>query len=281
MVSLDMILAGTANTTDIRAGQGGFDSLLQQARPLLGKAGGFAEEWPQSELLAHEKELLGFYITGHPLTPFAPLLERFTLANSKTAAALPGRSMTRLGGIVTTVQSGMSKKSGKPYAMVTLEDLEGSFTMLCMNDNYDKFRHHLEANKALLLVGEVNNDEDRPKIFPVEIMPLEDAPKKYTKRVNLRLNAVHLDEARLKAIFDLVSAYPGRCPLFLHIRLPGGQIVFIESHDRYFVAPSREFQRAIDELLGEDTYYASVDTTLPEKQKRAWEKKSDSGGGDE
>ena len=45
-------------------------------------------EWSQSELLAHEKELLGFYITGHPLTPYAPILERFTLANSKTASAL-------------------------------------------------------------------------------------------------------------------------------------------------------------------------------------------------
>ena len=230
-------------------------------------------EWPQSELLAHEKELLGFYITGHPLTPFAPLLERYTLTNSKSAAALPSRTMTRIGGLISGLQQGMSKKSGKPYAMVTLEDLEGSFTMLCMNDNYDKFRHLLEPNKALLIIGEVNNDEDRSKIFPTDIMPLEDAPKKFTKQVHLRLNAVHLDDAKLKAIFDLVSGYPGKCPLFLRIRQPGGQIVFIETHDRYYVAPSREFQRAVDELLGEETFYASVDTSLPERVKRAWEKK--------
>src|SRR6185503_11543799 len=141
-------------------------------------------EWPQSQLLAHEKELLGFYITGHPLTPYAPLLEKYTLTNSKTASALGSRTMTRLGGIISAVQQGMSKKSGKPYAMVTLEDLEGSFTMLCMNENYDKFRLLLEPNKALLVVGEANNDEDRPKIFPTEVMPLEDAPRKYTKQVH-------------------------------------------------------------------------------------------------
>jgi DNA polymerase III subunit alpha len=232
-------------------------------------------EWPQHELLAHEKELLGFYITGHPLTPFADLLQKYTLANSKTASALGSRTMTRIGGIISGVQQGMSKKSGKPYAMVTFEDLEGSFTMLCMNENYDKFRHLLEPNKALLVTGEVNNDEDRPKIFPTEIMPLEDAPKKYTKQVHLRLNAVHLNEQKLAAIMELVTRFPGKCPLFLSIRQPGGEIVFIETHDKYFVAPSRELQKATDDLFGEETFYARVDTSVPERQKRAWERKAE------
>ena len=230
-------------------------------------------EWPQNELLAHEKELLGFYITGHPLTPYAPLLEKYTLANSKTASVAGSRTMTRIGGIISGVQQGMSKKSGKPYAMVTLEDLEGSFTMLCMNENYDKYRHLLEGGKALLVVGEVNNDEDRPKLFPTEVMLLEDAPRKFTKQVHLRLNAVHLNEQKLKEVFDLAARFPGKCPLFLCIRQPGGEIVFIETHDKYFVAPSRELQRAVDEMFGEETYYARVDNTLPEKPKRAWERK--------
>ena len=232
-------------------------------------------EWSQSELLAHEKELLGFYITGHPLTPFAPILERYTLANSKTASALAPRTMTRLGGIVTVVQQGMSKKSGKPYAMVTLEDLEGTFAMLCMNENYDKYRHLLEVNKALLVVGEVNNEEAPPKLFPTEVMPLEEAPKKYTKQVHLRLNAVHLNEQKLNEILELAGRFPGKCPLFLCIRQPGGEIVFIETHDRNFVAPSRELQKAVDDLLGAETYYPRVDTSVPEAKKRAWERKSE------
>ena len=49
--------------------------------------------------------------------------------------------------------------------------------------------------------------------------------------------------------------------------------MFIETHDKYFVAPSRELQKAVDELIGEETYYARVDTTLPEAKKRAWERK--------
>jgi DNA polymerase III subunit alpha len=230
-------------------------------------------EWPQSELLQHEKELLGFYITGHPLTPYASLLEKYALTTSKTAIALSPRTMTRIGGIITGVQQGMSKKSGKPYAMVTLEDLEGSFTMLCMNDNYDKFRHLLESKNALLVVGEVNNDEDRPKIFPVEIMQLDDAPKKYTKQIHLRLTYEQLSEEKLQQILELVQRYPGKCELFLCVRFTDRPPLFIETHDKYFVAPTREFQKAVDDLLGEDTYYARVDTSVPERQKRAWEKK--------
>ncbi len=280
--SIDRVAGrATSAATDRARGQVSMFGMLEERAAVKDDGLLRVPEWSQSELLSNEKELLGFYITGHPLTPLAPILERYTLSNSKTVAALPSRSMTRLGGIVTAVQQGMSKKSGKPYAMVTLEDLEGSFAMLCMNENYDKYRFLLEVNKPLLIIGEVNNDEAPPKIFPVEIMPLEDAPKKFTKQVHLRLDAVHLSEPKLNELFALTGRFPGKCPLFLRIRQPGGAIVFIETHDRYFVAPSREFQQTVDELFGEETFYASVDMALPEKAKRAWERKSDSGNGGE
>jgi len=238
-------------------------------------------EWPQHELLAHEKELLGFYVTGHPLTPFVPLLEKFALHTTGQLAELPNRAVTRIGGLIGAVQQGVSKKNGKPYAMVSLEDLEGSVQILCMNDNYDKFRDLLVANKAILVVGEVNTGEDKPKIFPQEMMLLEDAPKKYTKQVHFRLNTAHLTEQGLKSIRDVASANGGKCPLFLCLRRAGGELVFIETHEKFSVAPSRELQRCVDEQFGEETYYAKVDTTLPERTPRRWETKSNGNGAEE
>ncbi len=64
------------------------------------------------------------------------------------------------------MQNGVSKKSGKPYLLVTLEDLEGSVQVLCMNENYDKYRELLMPGKAILVIGEVNAGDDKPKIFP-------------------------------------------------------------------------------------------------------------------
>lgn len=230
-------------------------------------------EWPQHELLAAEKELLGFYVTGHPLTPFLPLLEKYALTNSQSAAQLPSRTLTRIGGLISGVQQGFSKKNGKPYAMVTLEDLQGSMSMLCMNENYDKYREMLVTNKAILIVGEVNNDEDKPKIFPQEIIALEDAPKKYTKQVHFRLNTSQLTQEHLQNIRTLVESHRGKVPLFLCLMRPAGERVFIETHERYFVQPSTDLEKAVESELGQNTYYAKVDTSLPERQKRAWEKR--------
>jgi DNA polymerase-3 subunit alpha len=238
-------------------------------------------EWPEHELLAYEKELLGFYVTGHPLTPFAPILEKYALANTAKLAELPNRSLTRIGGLIAAVQHGVSKKNGKPYSMVTLEDLEGSVQVLVMNENYDKYREMLKPNKAILVVGEVNTGDEKPKIFPQEIMPLEDAPRKFTKQVHLRLHTAHLKPEHLDAVGELVVAHPGKCPLFLCFMRPGGETVFVETHDRFQVAPSLELEHAANKLFGEETYYAKVDTTLPERQQRRWERKADNGNGEE
>jgi DNA polymerase-3 subunit alpha len=237
-------------------------------------------EWPQSELLAAEKELLGFYVTGHPLTPYLPLLKQYALTTSATAAKLPDRSATRIGGMVTAVQNGISKKSNKPYSMVTMEDLEGTVQMLCMNENYDKYHDMLVPGAAVLVVGEVNNSEDRPKLFPQEIMRLEDAPGRYTKQVHLRLQTAHLDAAHLDSMKQLLAGHLGKCPLFLCMRRPAGDLIFIETHERFAVSPSRALQRSVDEMFGEETYYAKVDTTPPERAPRKWERKpsSDDGG---
>ena len=256
-----------------------FGALEEKTRPMPESLTNLAE-WPQHELLAQEKELLGFYVTGHPLTPFAPLLAKFSLTTTAKLATLPNRTLTRLGGMVAAVQNGFSKKSGKPYAMVTLEDLEGSVQILVMNENYDKFRPLLELNQALMVVGEVNTGEDRPKIFPVEIMPLEDAPRKYTKQVHLRLQSAHLQLKDIDDLHTLIAAQPGRCPLFLCFRQPAGATVYVETHERYFVTPTRKLQQDFDQRFGEGSYYAKVDTTLPDRPRRAWEKKSETANDD-
>jgi DNA polymerase-3 subunit alpha len=179
------------------------------------------------------------------------------------------------------VQNGVSKKSGKPYSMVTLEDLEGSVQILCMNENYDKYSELLTPNKAILVIGEVNNGDDRPKIFPQEIMPLEDAPKKFTRQVHLRLHTAHLKPEQLESLRELVAAHPGKCPLLLCFMRPGGEVIFVDTNERFSVMPSQKLQQEADARFGEETYYAKVDTSLPERQPRRWERKAESGNGGE
>jgi len=237
-------------------------------------------EWPDHELLACEKELLGFYVTGHPLTPYAPVLEKYSLSTTKGLAQLQNRSLTRLGGMIAGLQNGISKKSGKPYSLVTLEDLEGAVQVLCINENYDNNRELLVQGKAIFVIGEVNTGEDRPKIFPQEILALEEVPNRFTKQVHLRLHTAHLTAQSIDSARDLVAAHPGKCPLLLCFVQPGGEIVFVETHERFSVKPSQQLQQAADKLFGENTYYVKVDTSLPERAPRRWERRSEPGDED-
>ncbi|MGN6552484.1 MAG: DNA polymerase III subunit alpha [Verrucomicrobiota bacterium] len=276
---IDRTLARAASIiSDRQRGQSSLFGALEEKSAPMPEAITGLPEWPQHELLAHEKELLGFYVTGHPLTPLAPILDKYSLATTAKLAELPNRSVTRIGGMIAAVQQGVSKKSGKPYAMVTLEDLEGSVQILCMNENYDKYRELLVTNKPILVIGEVNTGDEKPKIFPQEIMPLESAPRRYTKQVYLKLSTAHLNFENLEVIHQLVTAHPGKCQLFLRMEHTSGGFIYIDVHDRYRISPSIEFQQAIEQKFGHGTYSAVVDTALPERTQRRWEKKPDTGG---
>jgi DNA polymerase-3 subunit alpha len=279
--NMDRALARAASIiSDRERGQSSLFGMLEDKAEVPQETAASLPEWPDHELLAHEKELLGFYVTGHPLTPYAEILKKYALSNTAGLAQLQNRALTRIGGLIAAVQNGISKKSGKPYSMVTLEDLEGSVQVLCMNENYEKYRELLTPGNALLVIGEVNTGDDKPKIFPQEIMALEDAPRRYTRQVHLRLQTAHLKPEHLDSIRDLVAAHSGKCPMFLCFQRPTGEKVFVETHEKYFVAPSRELQKQADDLFGEETYYAKVDTSLPERTPRRWERRSD-GNGDE
>jgi DNA polymerase III subunit alpha len=267
--------------SDKQKGQSSLFGALEEKAPPMPEAISNLPEWPQHELLAHEKELLGFYVTGHPLTPFAPILAKYALANTARLAELPNRSLTRIGGLIAAVQNGVSKKSGKPYSMVTLEDLEGSVQVLCMNENYDRYRELLVPNKAILVIGEVNTGDEKPKIFPQEILPLEDAPKRFTKQVHLRLHTAHIKPEQLESVRELVAAHAGKCPLLLCFKRSGGEVIFMDTNERFSVTPSIELEQAANQLFGEETYYAKVDTSPPERQPRRWERKNGYNGSGE
>ncbi len=256
---------------DRSQGQSSLFEILEAQQPTKPEPPPDVPDWPLIERLSAEKELLGFYVTGHPLDPFRPILETYSLTDTSRLGAVAGRTITRLGGILSAVQQGFSKKSGKPYAILTLEDLHGSAQLLCMNEAYDKHRDLFVAGKPVFVVGEVGASEDRPKIFPLEIVPLEEVPARLTLQVHFRFRTTLHDTSKLTAARDLVSIHPGTCPLFLCFQRPDGGVAFMEANDRYRVRPSLELHQAVEALLGQGAYYAKANPELPERPKRRWE----------
>jgi DNA polymerase III subunit alpha len=239
------------------------------------------EDWPINQRLSAEKELLGFYVSGHPLNPYEDILKNYGLGNSQTIGTLPDRTMTRIGGMISAIQQGFSKKSGKPYAMITLEDLDGTWQVLCMNENFDNYRHLFEPNKPLMIIGEVNNAEDRPKIFPQELMPLEEAPARFTQQVHFRIPMESCSPEKLELLMQLVQTHKGNCPIILCFMKSGGHFAFMETHEKYQVLPGSVIQEAVEDLLGDHAYYVKVDQELPERQRPRWERKRQDDAGNQ
>jgi DNA polymerase-3 subunit alpha len=268
---IDAVLARAASMhADRQAGQDNLFDVFKETPPPPPTAGNAGEDWPLHERLKYEKELLGFYVTGHPLQPYESILTRYCTHNTQTAKSQASGTMVRMGGLVTAVHKGLSKKNNKPFLMATLEDMQGVAKILLTGEIYEQYQELVVPNSPLLVVGELQMDEDIPKLFPTEIMPLADAPRRYTKQVQFRLPRQALTEENLQRLLGIICRHRGRCPLFLAVMHSDGTVLFIEAHESFAVTPSHYLEKEINDAFGPDTYYAKVDDALPARRDRSW-----------
>ena len=228
-------------------------------------------EWPRKQILKEEKELMGFYVSGHPFEDYEDIASQFSVHRLQELSSLPGKSMTRICALVNSVQKGISKKSGKAYAMVQLEDRDASCSMLLVNENYEKYADMLEEDQAFFVVGEVNNDDDKPKIFPTEVMTVDQGRRKWSHQIFVRIRSEAVRPGMLESIRSAAVAQRGGCPLMLMIQTDESTAVFIETHEKFMVTSSLDFQRTVNEILGYDACFVKANKSLPEPEKRRWE----------
>ncbi len=235
--------------------------------------------WSASERLAFEKELLGFYVTGHPLAQYADLLRRYELVSTAQLAGLTEGQATRTGGILTKVQL-KTTKAGKPMAVVTLEDLDGSAEILVFSEAYQKCSAHLRNDAPVFVRGTVTLKEEKPKIYADEVIPLAEVQRRFTKAVHLRISTGNLRADLLPRIAELLRAHPGACPVLFCFRRDDGQLVFMETGEQFSVTPTDQFVADVEAVLGEDTVYLKVDgekLNQAPPARRPWEKKAAGG----
>jgi DNA polymerase-3 subunit alpha len=209
-------------------------------------------------MLAFEKELLGFYVTGHPLTQYAEVLRRYELASSGQLAQLQDGQTTRIGGIISKLTP-KTTKQGKPMAIMTLEDLDGSVEVLVFPESYARYASSLKADAAIFVCGRANLRDDKPKIVAEQIFPLDDVPKKFTKAVHIRLSAGTTEDSTLTRVHDVMRTHQGNVPVLFCFIYPDGKLVFLEAHEHFSVAPTQQFVHDVEAILGEDSVWLKVD----------------------
>ncbi|MFH1139526.1 MAG: DNA polymerase III subunit alpha [Pseudomonadota bacterium] len=209
-------------------------------------------EWRESLRLAYEKEALGFYITGHPLSKYEKELAQLANADAERIKEMPDKASVRLGGVVAKVTLKTTKK-GDRMAFVTLEDMAGLVEILVFPELYKACQDHLEPDTPLLVSGELSAEERggmvANKIIAKEILPLESALEKQAKTVVLSLSAAGLDSRDLYKLKTIIETHRGATPAVLKMKIPGRGACVMQISGG--IKPNRNFLRECREALGE------------------------------
>ncbi|MBZ5515651.1 MAG: DNA polymerase III subunit alpha [Acidobacteriia bacterium] len=178
-------------------------------------------EWTEPERLAGEKEVLGFYVTGHPLEKYSAKLAGLTRADSTSIETMDHESPVALAGILTHLRVRPSKK-GDLWASGTLEDLRGSVELLVFPQALQQLQGVLKPDAVLLIKGRVRHEENsRPKVVVSEAKPLEAAANGPQAELLIRVNLERAEDNVLEEIERLLAASPGEHPVVFELIRPG------------------------------------------------------------
>ncbi|HEX9655237.1 MAG TPA: OB-fold nucleic acid binding domain-containing protein, partial [bacterium] len=211
--------------------------------------------WTDSETLSSEKEMLGFYVSGHPLDKYAREVRTFATVTLDVIGDKPDGTPVKICGIITESKTIFDRK-GKPMAFATIEDFHGSVEVITFASVYENVKDSLVADKMVLLEGRVNrrDEEDSAKVLCEGIVPLEKAWKEHGKSLHLSMNVVGVDDPLLNEVSEILKQNPGNCSLFIDLNISEQESKTIKSK-KMKVKPSADMIVQLRDLLGQENVW--------------------------
>ncbi|MDA3924939.1 MAG: DNA polymerase III subunit alpha [Kiritimatiellae bacterium] len=227
--------------------------------------------WSEKENLKNEKELLGVYITGHPMDRYRSVIKAVQTKSIRELLQCRDDVSVRTAGMASSVQRRLTKKKGEPWAIIKLDDGDLSTEALVFPQTYKKFAHLCQDESPLLICGRVSkrdqmggggddgDDNTVAKLIVQEIHPLPESLRIFGTKV---IGAIRTkDEAfkeKLISLRDLALKNPGQLPLRICLVYPDNRKVLLETDDKLMIDPSLEFINELSGLLGNKLYKAVV-----------------------
>ena len=215
------------------------------------------EEWPEPQLLAFEKEALGFYISKHPLERYLDEIKKISDCDTESIGQLKDKSDVKFCGLVSAVKEILTKK-GERMAFVTLEDTKGFLEVVIFSDVYSSAYEFIKSDSPLVVCGTLSVEDDRVKIIAKDVFPLSEAAgrllnqKKSQPKVTFKIETDKTDRGQLEAIKEVFSMHPGMCRVYLHLGYERGRNTIVELPEELKINPTAELGRKVKEILGYD-----------------------------
>jgi DNA polymerase-3 subunit alpha len=230
-------------------------------------------EFDWDDILKTEKELLGFYVSGHPLDPYRELASIFGTPIRMIADASDGTAM-RLAGMVSGFTKKMSKLNNKPFGILTIEDFDAS----CECMVYEKALKEMEKNAIstapgtplLLEITVSKRDEnERPRVVVEKILPLTEAAGRFSEEIYLHIFEDKISPEKQQELAELAKKHPGSVKLMLCFVRKDDSVIFIEAG--FDVNPDSEFIDGVLRILGRNSFKVKVIPPVRPAPKR-WKK---------
>jgi DNA polymerase-3 subunit alpha len=209
-------------------------------------------DWDEHQRLAFEKEILGFFITGHPLEKYKSKLEDFRALATEEIASFKnstGKDEIYAGGIIANLRVLKSKK-GEFYAQATFEDMSGSVDMLVFPEAFRRLQDRVKLEVPVLVRGGVRIEEGaNPKLTVSDIVPLEEAKPKLPRSIRIRVPVESATGNTVDALHTLFTERKGDAKVLFDVERQGDFMVVMEA-EGYNVQPDRNFIARVEELCG-------------------------------
>ena len=252
---------GAQAQRDRRSGQTSLFGLLEPAPAAAAGASDPGERYPEVEawtpkqLLAFEKEALGFYISGHPLDRYRADLSRY--ANAVTTDFAEGRrpaGEAAVGGVVSAYRERPTKRGDGKLAFFQLEDQSGQLEVVVFPKTFEKVRSVLISDEPLLCTGKVvdegEGDQHAWRMLLEDAVPLAEQRKSRTSRVEIHLDADSVTPGQISDLRGILEGSRGSCRTVLRVRIPQRSETIIPLGDTYNVAPTDELLLRLERLFG-------------------------------
>ena len=250
--------SGAAAASDRRSGQKGLFAACDEDEPAETADATLPDLPPLEERvkLGQEKEVLGFYLSSHPLAEHELVLRTYCTHSSSSLTALNHRDEVRLGGMLSAIKFSHTKNprpgnTATKYAMWDLEDLDGITRCILWPEQFAQSGHFVESDAILGVVGKVDRRPGGEEVNLIvdKLMPLAEMAKQFSSGMVIRVREEEHGQRALEQLREIVRGYPGTKRLRLRLDLASGGQVWIDS-TWSGVEPNPELNERVDQLLG-------------------------------
>ncbi len=243
--------AGAAAHKDRQHGQRTLADFLQGTADIVPPEGlPNVPEWPEGELLAFEKEALGFYISSHPLAKYEELLGKFSTAKISSLPTLEDGQRVTLGCMIASMRRTITRNGptpGQPMAQLTLEDLTASCDAVAYPETYSKFRDLIGKDRVVFIKGTLDQRREIPSIRVSEVIAVEQAGG-MASEVLVEVSSSQIGDRFLHSLRNVLGEHPGKCSVLLRISDASGGRRLVKVSKSLSVEPRSELISNIQRL---------------------------------